>query len=156
MAFGRQLLQVCERCANGVRMVCEIRTPSSGVRKFRTPHAWCEFCSVFADSTLDIFFCIFWCNFLSSPCNKPITSFCFCKDYIRGGNHLLRYIIHITFYTLSFSLFSSLFYFLGSQTASKGFSSEDDWLKLLVSQSMDVMWWLGCNPMEISHTRKVR
>ncbi|RVW13922.1 hypothetical protein CK203_089964 [Vitis vinifera] len=29
MAFGRQLLQVCERCANGVRMVCEIRTPSS-------------------------------------------------------------------------------------------------------------------------------
>ena len=79
MAFGKQLLQVCERCANGVRMVCETRTPPSGVRKFRTPHAWCEFCFVFADSTLDIFFCIFWCNFLSSPCNKPITSFAFVK-----------------------------------------------------------------------------
>ena len=95
MAFGRQLLQVCENFAHpplAVRMVCEVRTPSSGVRKFCTPLAWCEFCSVFADSTLDIFFCIFWCNFLSSPCNKPITSFCFCKDYIRGGNHLLEYI----------------------------------------------------------------
>ena len=31
------------------------------------------------------------------------------------------------------------FYFLRSQTASEGFSSKDDWLKLLVSQSMDVM-----------------
>ena len=78
LAFGRQLLQVYEWCANGVRnshtplavrMVCEIRTPSSGVRKFRTPLAWCKFCSVFADSTLDIFLCILWCNFLYYPCN---------------------------------------------------------------------------------------
>ena len=41
--------------APGVR---EFRTPpfscANGVRKFRTPHA----CSVFADSTLDIFLCI--------------------------------------------------------------------------------------------------
>ena len=28
---------------------------------------------------------------------------------------------------------------LSSQTVSEGFSLEDDWLKLLVSQSMDVM-----------------
>ena len=68
MAFGRQLLQVCENFAHpplAVRMVCEVRTPPSGVRKFRTPLA----CSVFADSTLDIFLCNFWCNFLSYPCN---------------------------------------------------------------------------------------
>ena len=63
--FGAEMRKIwplkdnCSRCAKGVRMVCEIRTPSSGVRKFRIPHAWCEFCSVFADSTLDIFFCIF-------------------------------------------------------------------------------------------------
>ena len=31
------------------------------------------------------------------------------------------------------------FYFLSSQTAYEGFSSKDDWLKVLVSQSMDVM-----------------
>ena len=98
----------CSRCANGVR---NSHTPLRCV-KIRTPHAWCEFSSVFAYSTLDIFFFIFWCNFLSSPCNKPITSFCFCKDYIRGGNHLLVYIIHITFYTLSF--FSFLFTILFS------------------------------------------
>ena len=56
-----------------------------------------------------------------------------------GGNHLLEYIEDILRFTLrriyralSFSLFSLLFYFLGSQTASEGFSLEDDWLKLLV------------------------
>ena len=37
--------------------------------KIRITHACCEFCSVFADSTLDIFLCILWCNFLSYPCN---------------------------------------------------------------------------------------
>ena len=46
MAFGRQLLQLCEWCANGVRnshtplavrMVCKTRTPPSGVRKFAHP-----------------------------------------------------------------------------------------------------------------------
>ena len=46
--------------------LCEIRTTPS---KFTPAHAWCEFSSVFADSTLDIFLCIFWCNFLSYPCN---------------------------------------------------------------------------------------
>ena len=35
----------------------------------RITHACCEFCSVLADSTLDIFLCILWCNFLSYPCN---------------------------------------------------------------------------------------
>ena len=37
--------------------------------KIRITHACCEFCSVFADSTLDIFLCILWCNFLYYPCN---------------------------------------------------------------------------------------
>ena len=45
----------CSRCANGVR---NSHTPLR-CAKIRTPHAWCEFSSVFADSTLDIFFCIF-------------------------------------------------------------------------------------------------
>ena len=66
MAFGRQLLQVCENFAHpplAVRMVCEVRTPSSGVRKFRTPHAWCEFSPVSADSTRDLFFWIFLYKF---------------------------------------------------------------------------------------------
>ena len=38
--------------------------------KIRITHACCEFSSVFADSTLDIFLCILWCNFLSYPCNQ--------------------------------------------------------------------------------------
>ena len=59
--------------------LCEIRTtPSACVKlvrnshntfQIRTAHAWCEFSSIFADSTLDLFLCIFWCNFLSYPCN---------------------------------------------------------------------------------------
>ena len=56
MAFESQLLQACAKI-------------SHNTFKIRTAHAWCEFCSVFADSTLDIFLCIFWCNFLSYPCN---------------------------------------------------------------------------------------
>ena len=75
--------------APGVRKVCEwcakLAHPLScanGVRNshtIRTPHAWCEISSVFADSTLDIFLSIFWCNFLSSPCIKPMKSFAFVK-----------------------------------------------------------------------------
>ena len=37
--------------------------------KIRTTHAWCEFSSIFADSTLDLFLCNCLCNFLSYPCN---------------------------------------------------------------------------------------
>ena len=37
--------------------------------KIRITHACCEFSSAFSDSTLDIFLCILWCNFLSYPCN---------------------------------------------------------------------------------------
>ena len=50
--------------------LCEIRTTPSGCAKLvrnshntfkiRTIHAWCEFSSVFADSTLDLFLCIFF------------------------------------------------------------------------------------------------
>ena len=50
---------LCEACAKIVQHSHNIRTT----------HAWCEFSSVFADSTLDLFLCIFWCNFLSYPCN---------------------------------------------------------------------------------------
>ena len=61
MAFGSQLLQV----------VRKIRTTQGVMRNshnIRITYA-CEFCSVLADSTLDIFLCILWCKFLSYPCN---------------------------------------------------------------------------------------
>ena len=62
MAFGIQLLQVMRK----------FRIPQGVMRNshnIRITHACCEFCSVLADSTLDIFLCILWCNFLSYPCN---------------------------------------------------------------------------------------
>ena len=79
--FGAETRKIWPSEENCSRLVRNSHTPSAVrmVCETRTPHAWCEFCSVFADSTLDIFFCIFWCNFLSSPCNKPITSFAFVK-----------------------------------------------------------------------------
>ena len=62
--------------APGVRMVCEwcakfahplscangVQNSYTPLRcaKIRTPHAWCKFSSVFADSTLDIFLSIFF------------------------------------------------------------------------------------------------
>ena len=55
MAFWSQLLQVMRNSHNSF--------------KIRITHACCEFSSAFADSTLDIFLCILWCNFLSYPCN---------------------------------------------------------------------------------------
>ena len=100
MAFGRQHLQACAKFAQHlqlvrslcetrttlaqhlqlVRSLCETRTTPSACAKLvrnshntfkiRTIHAWCEFSSVFADSTLDLFLCIFFLSkFLSYPCN---------------------------------------------------------------------------------------
>ena len=74
MAFGRQLLQACAKFAQHL----EILTTPSGYAKFAQHPCLCEIrtspcmvrillCS--ADSTLDLFFCIFWCKFLSYPCN---------------------------------------------------------------------------------------
>ena len=62
MAFGSQLLQVMRK----------FRIPQGVMRNshnIRITHACCEFCFAFADSTLDLFLCNFWCNFLSYPCN---------------------------------------------------------------------------------------
>ena len=56
--FGAEMTKIWPSEANCSRL-CEIRIT----------HACCEFCSVFADSTLDIFLCILWCNFLSYLCN---------------------------------------------------------------------------------------
>ena len=64
MAFGSQPLQVVRKFCT---TPCVVRN-SHNTFKIRTANAWCEFCSAFADSTLDIFLCIFWCNFLSYPC----------------------------------------------------------------------------------------
>ena len=65
MAFGSQLLQVMRkfRITQGVMRI------SHNTFKICITHACCEFSSAFADSTLDIFLCILWCNFLSYPCN---------------------------------------------------------------------------------------
>ena len=65
MAFGSQLLQVVRK----FRTTQGVMLNSHNTFKIRITHACCEFCSVFADSTLDIFLCILWCNFLSYPCN---------------------------------------------------------------------------------------
>ena len=73
-----------------------------------------------------------------------------CKDYKRGGNHLSKdilYILHLVKFSSHEEIQSSLcfpfslfyFIFLGSQTTSEDVFPKDDWLKLLVSQSMDVM-----------------
>ena len=65
MAFGSQLLQVMRK----FRITQGIMRNSHNTFKIRITHACCEFSSAFADSTLDIFLCILWCNFLSYPCN---------------------------------------------------------------------------------------
>ena len=65
MAFGIQLLQVVRK----FRTTQGVMRNSHNTFKIRITHAWCEFSSVFADSTLDIFLCILWCNFLSYPYN---------------------------------------------------------------------------------------
>ena len=97
---------------------------------------------LFLPTPLQIFsYVIFLCNFLSYPCNQPITSFFFCKDNIRGGNHLLKhrehvcYVLHLVKYrALSFPFFLYYFLFLGSQTTSEDVFPEDE-AKLLVSWS---------------------
>ena len=65
MAFGSQLLQVVRK----FRTTQGVMRNLHNTFKIRITHAWCEFSSIFADSTLDIFLCIFWCNFISYPCN---------------------------------------------------------------------------------------
>ena len=68
--FWAEMRKIWPSEANCSRLVRKFRTTPCVVRnshdtfKMRTANAWCEFCSVFADSTLDIFLCIFWC-FLS-------------------------------------------------------------------------------------------
>ena len=63
--FGAEMRKIWPSEANCSRLVRKFRTTPCVVRnshntfKIRTTHACCEFCSVFADSTLDIFLCIF-------------------------------------------------------------------------------------------------
>ena len=63
--FGAEMRKIWPSEANCSRLVRKFRTTPCVVRnshntfKIRTAHAWCEFCSAFADSTLDIFLCIF-------------------------------------------------------------------------------------------------
>ena len=63
--FGAKMRKIWPSEANCSRLVRKFRTTPCVVRnlhntfKIRTTHAWCEFCSIFADSTLDIFLCNF-------------------------------------------------------------------------------------------------
>ena len=54
--FGVEMRKIWSSEDNCSRLVRKFRTTPS---KFAHPLAWCEFSSVFADSTLDIFLCIF-------------------------------------------------------------------------------------------------
>ena len=66
--FGAEMRKIWPSEANCSRL-CENFAFHKVLCEIRITHACCEFCSVFADSTLDIFLCILWCNFLSYPCN---------------------------------------------------------------------------------------
>ena len=63
--FGAEMRKIWPSEDNCFRLVRKFRTTPCVVRnsnntfKIRTAHAWCEFCSIFAVSTLDIFLCIF-------------------------------------------------------------------------------------------------
>ena len=60
MAFGSQLLQACAKISHDTLCCASVVRNSHNTFKIRTAHAWCEFSSVFADSTLDLFLCIFF------------------------------------------------------------------------------------------------
>ena len=99
--------------------------------KIRTAHAWCEFCSVFANSTLDIFLCIFDVNSFLIPVISQSQAL-LCKDYKRGGNHLSKklYILHLVKFSsrgkiqssLCFPFLSSIFFFLEAKQPLRMFS----------------------------------
>ena len=73
--FGAEMRKIWPSESNCSRLVRKFRTTPCVVRnshntfKICIAHAWCEFWSVFSDSTVDIFLCIFCCNFFSYPCN---------------------------------------------------------------------------------------
>ena len=77
--FGAEMRKIWpseDNCSKLVRNshntfpLCEIRTTPSPCAKFTLAHAsLVQNLLCFADSTWDIFFCIFWCKFLSYPCN---------------------------------------------------------------------------------------
>ena len=62
--FGAEMRKIWPSESNCSRLVRKFRTRNShNTFKIRTAHAWCEFSSVFADSTRDLFFWIFLYKF---------------------------------------------------------------------------------------------
>ena len=135
--FGAEMRKIWpleDNCSKLVRNshntfnLCEIRTAHASLVR----NLLC-----FADSTWDLFLCIFYVNSFLIPVISQSQAL-LCKDYKRGGNHLTNicYVLHLVKYrALSFSFSLYYFLFLGSQT-----TSEDRFLggweaKLLVSWS---------------------
>ena len=139
---------------------CEFRT-SSCKCEFRTSPCKCEFCTspckcefrtihatlvrnllCFADSTWDIFLCIFDVNSFLIPVISQSQAL-LCKDYKRGGNHLSNrcYVLHLVKYRVSLlSLSLYYFLFLGIQTTSEDVFPEDERLNLWFLGVKEVRW----------------
>ena len=82
----------------------------------------------FADSTWDLFLCIFYVNSFLIPVISQSQAL-LCKDYKRGGNHLSNrcYVLHLVKYRVSLlSLSLYYFLFLVSQTTSEDVFPEDE------------------------------
>ena len=96
--FGAEMRKIWpseDNCSKLVRnlhntfSLCEIRTTPSPCAKFAPAHAsLVRNLLCFADSTWDLFLCIFDVNSFLIPVISQSQAL-LCKDYKRGGNHLL-------------------------------------------------------------------
>ena len=113
--FGAEMRKIWPSEDNCYKLVRNSHN-TSPCAKFAPAHAWCEFSSVFFDSTWDLFLCIFDLNSFLIPVISQSQAL-LCKDYIRGGNHLSNetdtlYILPLVKYRALFAfLFSLLFSF---------------------------------------------
>ena len=109
MAWGRYGLR-----KTTAPSLCEFRTTPSACAKFAPTHAsLVRILLCFADSTWDLFLCIFYVNSFLIPVISQSQAL-LCKDYKRGGNHLTNicYVLHLVKYrALVAFLFSLLFSF---------------------------------------------
>ena len=143
--FGAEMRKIWpleDNCSKLVRNshntfnLCEIRTAHASLVR----NLLC-----FADSTWDLFLCIFYVNSFLIPVISQSQAL-LCKDYKRGGNHLSKYMnilyfLHLVKFSsrgeiqssLCFPFLSFIFLFLGSQTTSKNVFLEDERLNPLVS-----------------------
>ena len=136
MAFGRQLHHACANFAQQPKQVrilhsspcmCEFRTTNQACVNFAPAHASLVrnlLCS--ADSTLDLFFCIFfYVNSFLIPVISQSQAL-LCKDYKRGGNHVSKHMLCFTLSkiqgSLCFPFLSTIFFFLEAKQPLRMFS----------------------------------